>query len=68
MTMDEVEDSADVSRIPLGFFKPPKPISAMSDEELEAWVTSIHGQIAEAARAARQDANPADEPAPETAN
>lgn len=41
MSATEHSGPSGPQREPLGFFKPPKPFSEMTDDELEAWLIHV---------------------------
>lgn len=42
-------------REPLGFFKPPKPFSEMTDDELEVWLIHVQKTASQGAKAPDSD-------------
>lgn len=50
MSATDNSDPSDTQRTPLGFFKPPKPISKMTDDELEAWLIDVQKSASQQAK------------------
>lgn len=50
MSATEPSGPSGPQREPLGFFKPPKPFSEMTDNELEAWLILVQEIASEQVR------------------